>query len=83
MIVFENQTVKYFDGGEEGENLTVSEDIPALKWPADIKFAVPGFLSPFLMIVGGIHSVSQNTFVFVILFITEEILAHFNIFSHF
>ena len=59
MVVLENQEIIYFDGsGEQGDNLTVSEDIPIRKnWPADIKYAVSGFVPPFIIIAGGIDSV--------------------------
>ena len=38
MVVLENQEVIYFDGnGQAGEPLEIFEDIPANKWPDDIK----------------------------------------------
>ena len=57
MVVLENQEVIYFDGnGQAGESLEIYEGIPANKWPDDIKYAISGFLDPFLVIVGGTDS---------------------------
>ena len=56
MIVLENQEVIHYD--ISGEELIVSE-ISSQNWPAEIDYAVGGFLSDFLMIVGGVSTVSK------------------------
>ena len=56
MVVLENQEVIHFDAS--GENLTISE-VTGENWPRDIKYAIGGVLADFLIIVGGIYTVSE------------------------
>ena len=56
MIVLENQEVIHYD--ISGEEMVVSE-ITSENWPDEIDYAVGGFLSDFLIIVGGTFTVSK------------------------
>ena len=56
MVVLENQEVVHFDAS--GENLTISE-VTGGNWPSDIKYAIGGVLADFLIIVGGVYTVSE------------------------
>ena len=58
MVVLESQEVVYFEAsGSVGENLTLSE-ITGGNWPRDIKYALGGYMSNFLIILGGVATVS-------------------------
>ena len=56
MVVLESQEVVHFDAS--GDNLTISE-VTGENWPRDIKYAISGVLADFLIIVGGIYTVSE------------------------
>ena len=56
MVVLENQEVVHFDAS--GVNLTISE-VTGGNWPSDIKYAIGGVLADFLIIVGGVYTVSE------------------------
>ena len=59
MVVLENQEVVYFDAsGSAEDSLTISE-VTGENWPRDIKYAIGGVLADFLIIVGGIYTVSE------------------------
>ena len=56
MVVLENQEVVHFDAS--GDNLTISK-VTGENWPSDIKYAIGGVLADFLIIVGGVYTVSE------------------------
>ena len=53
----EDQTVVDYDAS--GEYLTVS-DVKYQPWPDSITYASGGFLSNFIVVVGGLHTLNTN-----------------------